>query len=398
MSVSQTIISRYNTTMESLERGITTILPTKEGLQSLLNSDKTLNIYLGIDPTATRIHLGHAVALRKLQSFVEMGHNVTFLIGDFTALIGDTSDKDTERPVLTSEEIQQNFATYKEQASKIIDFTQVSVKFNSEWLSTLRFSEIVKLCQHFSVGDFVGRELIKNRLQEGKKVGLHETLYPVMQGYDSYYMDTDVQIGGSDQTFNMLAGRTLQKDLRNKETFVVCVEYLLGTDGRKMSKSWGNAIWLTDEPHDMYGKVMSLKDELIESYLVLATSLPLDEVRALVKQLEEGANPMDIKKKLAWQIVKELYDETEASKAEMHFTQSFQESAPDFSQVVEVEEGATLLQAVSSLVGSNSEAKRLIVANAVDVNGEVVTDSKRAVMRDDKIKVGKRTFATIKIK
>jgi len=384
--------------MESLERGITTILPTKEGLQSLLNSDKTLNIYLGIDPTATRIHLGHAVALRKLQSFVEMGHNVTFLIGDFTALIGDTSDKDTERPVLTSEEIQQNFATYKEQASKIIDFTQVSVKFNSEWLSTLRFSEIVKLCQHFSVGDFVGRELIKNRLQEGKKVGLHETLYPVMQGYDSYYMDTDVQIGGSDQTFNMLAGRTLQKDLRNKETFVVCVEYLLGTDGRKMSKSWGNAIWLTDEPHDMYGKVMSLKDELIESYLVLATSLPLDEVRALVKQLEEGANPMDIKKKLAWQIVKELYDETEASKAEMHFTQSFQESAPDFSQVVEVEEGATLLQAVSSLVGSNSEAKRLIVANAVDVNGEVVTDSKRAVMRDDKIKVGKRTFATIKIK
>ncbi|EKD85746.1 MAG: hypothetical protein ACD_37C00636G0001, partial [uncultured bacterium] len=232
-----------------LIRGVTNIVPGKNELEKLLSSGKKLNVYLGIDPTATKIHLGHAMPLRKLQAFADLGHNVTFLIGDFTALIGDTSDKESERPSLTKEEIEENFQTYKSQAEKILDFSKIKVVHNSEWLSKLTFEEIIKISQQFSAGDFVGRELIKKRLTEGKRVGLHELLYPVMQGYDSYYMDADVQIGGADQVFNIQAGRTLQKSLRNKESFVFCTDYLMGTDGRKMSKSWGNAIWLTDKPY-----------------------------------------------------------------------------------------------------------------------------------------------------
>ena len=197
----------------TLTRGVTNIIPEEKGLAKLLSSDKKLNVYLGIDPTATKIHIGHAVALRKLQEFVELGHNVTFLIGDFTALIGDTSDKNSERPILTSKEIEENFKSYKKQAKKILDFSKVTLRHNSEWLKKLTFTNIVELAQNFSVGDFVGRELIRKRLDEGTRVRLDEMLYPVMQGYDSYLLDTDIQIGGADQTFNMQAGRTQQKNL-----------------------------------------------------------------------------------------------------------------------------------------------------------------------------------------
>lgn len=368
-----------------LKKGVSTVLPTKEGLEKLLSTDKKLNVYLGIDPTATRIHLGHAVALRKLQGFVELGHNVVFLIGDFTALIGDTSDKDTERPILSSEEIKANFETYKEQASKILDFSKVKVVHNSEWLSKLSFTDIVKLCQNFSVGDFVGRELIKKRLTDGKKVGLHETLYPVMQGYDSYHLDTDIQIGGSDQTFNMLAGRTLQKNLRDKESFVLCVDYLPGTDGRKMSKSWGNAIWLTDTPNDMYGKVMSLKDELIETYFSLATaSSPKVDMN----------NPMEAKKILAFQIVTELHNEKAAEDAQTYFEQTFQKAKPEFKEILTAVGNNTLAEVLLETVGSNSELKRLIHAGAIEVNGKQVANSKMLLKHGDQIKVGKRGFYT----
>ncbi len=372
-----------------LTTGVATVLPTKELVEKLLSSDKKLNIYLGIDPTATRIHLGHAVALRKLQKFVELGHNVTFLIGDFTALIGDTSDKDTERPVLTTEEIKTNFETYKEQAAKILDFSNVTVVHNSEWLSKLTFTDIVKLCQNFSVGDFVGRELIKKRLTDGKKVGLHETLYPVMQGYDSYHLDTDIQVGGSDQTFNMLAGRTLQKNLRNKESFVLCVEYLPGTDGRKMSKSWGNAIWLTDTPEDIFGKTMSLQDELIEVYFKLATKSGAKDI--------DFSDPLNAKKTLAWQLVAELYSNEQADAAQEHFEKTFQKSEPEYNQLLQIgETDGTLSSVVSAEVGSTSELKRLVHAGAVDINGITIEDVKHILNDGDKVKVGKRGFYTIK--
>jgi len=382
---------------EVLTRGVVNVIPEKGELKKLLESGRKLNVYLGIDPTATRIHLGNAVPLRKLQKFVELGHHVTFLIGDFTALIGDTSDKDSERPVLTYEQIQENFKDYKKQAEKIVDFSKAKVKFNSEWLKNLSFTEVIKLCQRFSFGDFASRELIKKRLLEGKKVGLHEALYPAMQGYDSYFMDTDIQIGGADQTFNMQTGRVLQKDWRDKESFVLVTGYLEGTDGRKMSKSWGNAIWLEDSPEEMFGKVMSVKDNLIVTFFKLATDLPLSQAEEVEKRLKDGENPMIVKTELALQIVKELHDEKSAKEAKEKFESTFQKR--NFSMdAAEVEKKGTLLEVVQSIkeIGSNSKAKRLIKDGAVDVDGNVVKDTDFKVSGGEEIKIGKKTFVKVK--
>lgn len=377
---------------EVLARGVTNIIPNKEKLEDLLKSGKKLNVYLGIDPTATHIHLGNAVPLRKLQQFVKMGANVTFLIGDFTALIGDTSDKESERPVLTYKQIKDNFKDYKSQASKILDFTKVKVRFNSEWLKKLSFEDIVKLAQHFSFGEFASRELVAKRLKAGKKVGLHEALYPVMQGYDSYYLDTDIQIGGADQTFNMQAGRTLQRDLRGKKSFVLVTGYLEGTDGRKMSKSWGNAIWLDDKPEDMYGKVMSVKDDLIMTYFTLATNLSQEEIEKKEERLK-SENPINLKKELAYQIVKELHSEKDAKRAQDNFSKTFQEKEPEYNESVEAKD---LVDALAALLGSRSEAKRIISQGGVDVNGKKVEDVNLELKSGDKINLGKRRFLTVK--
>ena len=380
-----------------LTRGVENIIPSADKLGKLLETGKKLNIYIGIDPTATRIHIGHAVPLRKLNQFAKLGHNVTFLIGDFTALIGDTSDKDTERPVLTTEAIKANFETYKKQAEKVLDFSQIKVVFNSSWLKKLSFEDIVKLTQHFSAGDFTSRELIKKRLDAGKHVGLHELLYPVMQGYDSYFMDTDIQLGGTDQTFNMQAGRILQKDLRGKESYIIANGFLEGTDGRKMSKSWGNAIWLDDEPKDMYGKVMSLKDELIVSYFTLATAIPLEEIARIESELKSGKNPMEFKKQLAHQIVSELHSGELADKAQTFFESTVQNNeVPDNIPELTVKPSTTILDALKSagLDVSNSDIKRTLEQGGVELDGVRLTDPTTPVSAGT-LKFGKRTFRNI---
>lgn len=380
---------------EILNRRVTNIIPNKEKLEGLLKSNKKLNVYLGIDPTATRIHIGHAVPLRKLQEFVELGHNVTFLIGDFTALIGDTSDKDTERPVLTYKEIKENFITYKKQASKILDFSKVKVKFNSSWLSKLKFADIIKLCQEFSFGEFAGRELIKKRLSDKKRVGLHEALYPVMQGYDSYIMDTDVQIGGADQTFNMQAGRVLQSNLRQKESFVLVTGYLTGTDGRKMSKSWGNAIWLTDTADEIYGKTMSLPDDLIVEYFENATNATKEKIDEVKKALKGGVNPVNIKKELALKLATELRNKKEAIKAKNNFEKSFQKHDPEYTQEIKLQK--SLAETIAPFTGlkSASDAKRLIGQGGLTINGDVVSDLNYKIKKGDKVKIGKKVFGKL---
>lgn len=390
-------------TQEILTRGVANIISNKEELEKVLTSDRKLNVYIGIDPTATHIHLGHAVSLRKLQQFADLGHHVTFLIGDFTALIGDTSDKDTERPVLTKEEIQENFQSYKKQAEKILDFSKVEVKHNSEWLSKLTFEEIIKLTQHFAVGDFVGRELIRRRLDENKRVGLHEVLYPVMQGYDSYFMDTDIQIGGTDQTFNMQAGRTLQKDLRGKESFVIATSFLTGTDGRKMSKSWGNAIWLDDTPSDMYMKVLSIKDELLPEYLQLATHLSQEEVENIVEELKNGKHPMDVKKQLAAIIVEELHGKEQAEEAKENFERTVQqkELPTEIPEITfESSENLTTEDALvkMEIVSSKSEAKRLIEQGGVSLGERKLTDPNETFSPEDGdiLKIGKHRVYKVK--
>jgi len=391
-------------TNELLTRGVANIIPNKESLKKTLTSGKKLNIYLGIDPTATQIHLGHAVPLRKLQALADLGHTVTFLIGDFTALIGDTSDKDSERPVLSKEQIEENFQTYKSQAQKILDFSKVRVRRNSEWLGKLSFEDIIKLCQHFSFGDFASRELIKRRLSEGRYVGLHEGLYPVMQGYDSYFMDTDLHIGGTDQTFNMQAGRILQKDLRKKESYVLTTEFLIGTDGRKMSKSWGNAIWLTDEPNDMYGKIMSIRDDLIVQYFTLGTNVPMAQVAQIEEAIKKGENPMEIKKKLALEIVKELHDEGAAKKAQEHFEKTVQQKeVPTDIPTLKID-GKESISIVDLLVHiqlatSKSEAKRLVEQGGVEIDTTKIEDpsSQITVKNDMIVRAGKRKFAKLKV-
>jgi tyrosyl-tRNA synthetase len=375
---------------EVLTRGVTNVIPAKSKLEELLKSKKKLNVYFGVDPTATHIHIGNAVGLRKLQQFVEMGHNVSFLIGDFTALIGDTSDKESERPILTHEQIQENFKNYKEQASKILDFSKVKVVFNSEWLKKLSIEDTIKLSQHFSFGEIASRELIAKRLKDGNHVGLHEALYPVMQGYDSWYMDTDIQIGGADQTFNMQAGRILQKDLRNKESFVLVTGYLEGTDGRKMSKSWGNAIWLDDTADDMYGKVMSLHDNLIVTYLTLATNLSEKEIKEKEKRMNN--EPMQVKKELAFQIVKELHSTSDAMSARGNFDLTFQEKKPEYSEIVANKKN--IVDTLENILGSKSEVKRMIKAGGVDVNGEKVQENIE-LKPGDKINLGKRRFLKV---
>jgi tyrosyl-tRNA synthetase len=380
---------------ELLTRGVANIIPNIEELKKVLASGKKLNIYLGIDPTSTKIHLGHAVVLRKLNEFARLKHNVTFLIGDFTALIGDTSDKDTERPVLTPEQIHENFKTYKKQAEKILDFSKIKVRHNSEWLNKLSFSETIKLTQQFSFGDFGSRELIRKRLDAGKHVGMHEGLYPAMQGYDSYFLNTDIQLGGTDQTFNMQAGRTLQKNWRNKDSFIIATEFLMGTDGRKMSKSWGNAIWLSDNPNDMYTKIMAIQDDLIDQYFILGTGKDIDEI----DEIKSGKNPMEIKKELAKIIVAEMHSKKNAEAAAENFKKSVQnKEIPADILSISVNNNLTASEVLvkTNLASSLSEGKRLVKQGGVKLNDENITNPNSKI-KEGILKVGKRKFVKIKI-
>ncbi len=383
-----------------LDRGVENIISSREELKARLLSGDTLNVYLGIDPTATRIHLGHAFNLRKLQIMADLGHNVTFLIGDFTALVGDTSDKNDERPVLTSEEITENFENYQKLASKLLDFEKVTLKRNSEWLSQLTFADVLKLTREFSVNDFISRELIRGRLDDGKRVGLAETMYPLMQGYDSYIMDTDIQFGATDQTFNMQAGRTLIKRLREKDSFVVASGYLPGTDGRKMSKSWGNAIWLDDSAEEVFGKVMRVSDDVMHDYFVLGTNLPLEHISELEGQ-HSGA-PMELKKELARQITREICGEAAVASAEEHFVATVQNK--------EAHEDVTTIQAQSplnsqslidlfvehGLVTSKSEARRLFEQGAIrNGDAQLTLDDELTIDGSVTLRVGKRRYLKI---
>lgn len=387
---------------ELLTRGVSNIIPGKNELAGKLHNGKKLNIYFGIDPTSTKIHLGHGVPLRKLDQFAKLGHNVTFLIGDFTALIGDTSDKESERPALTIEEITQNFKTYKRQAEKILDFSKVRIRYNSEWLKKLTFEDILRLTQHFSVGDFVGRELVKKRLNDNKRVGLNEFLYPVMQGYDSYILTTDLQIGGTDQTFNMQAGRTLIKDFKNKDSFILTTPILEGTDGRKMSKSWGNAIWLDDNPNDLFAKVMAINDDLIIRYFILTTNVELSKIEEIKKNVAK--NPLENKHILASTIVSEIYGENIATEAKDHFDKVVRQkkistdipiSEIKFHEPFNIVEGLMLLQ----LAQSASEAKRLIIQGGVTLDDKVIKDPKAKFdpSTGSILRIGKRKIVKLKV-
>lgn len=381
---------------ELLTRGVAKVIPHTLA-EEKLKSGKKLRMYWGIDPTGANIHLGHAVPLRKMKEFCEAGHEVIFLVGSFTAMIGDPSGRDAMREPLTREQVEKNFQDYKEQASKVLDFSKIEVRYNHEWLDGLTFKDILGLTSNFTVNQMIQRDMFEKRLKEGKEVSMTEFMYPLMVGYDSVVLDVDFELGGTDQEFNMLAGRTLQKAFGKREKAIITMKLLEGTDGRKMSKTYDNCIYLTDSAKDMYGKTLSIKDDLITIWMECCTDIPLDEIAAVEKDMKKGSNPKEFKMRLARELVTMYHGADAATKAEEEFGNVFAKGGvPDDMPEVTAEKGELLIDLLvrAKIVSSKSEARRLIEQKAVTMN-DVLVEAFDVKAEAGVTKVGKRKFVKI---
>jgi tyrosyl-tRNA synthetase len=388
-----------------LTRGVENIYPAREFLEERLRSGKQLSLYVGIDPTAPDLHIGHEIFLRKMRQFQELGHKIILLIGDFTGMIGDPTDKSATRVRLTREQVLANAKTYKEQASKLISFdgeNPAELKYNSEWLAKLNFEEILELSSNFTVQQMLERDMFEKRIGEGKPIYLHEFLYPLMQGYDCVAMEVDGELGGNDQTFNMLAGRTLMKELKNKEKFVLTTKLLVDPTGKKMGKSEGNMIRFSDSADEMFGKVMSWTDGMIVGGFELVTDVSDEEIATISKELRrETLNPRDAKARLAREVVKLFYSEKEAASASERFDQLFKEhETPENIPEHKIKSATSIVDVLidAGLAKSKSDARRLIDGGGVKLDGVVIEDpelivnpSKTGVL----IQKGKRYFVRI---
>jgi len=382
------------TISEVLTRAVDKVLPSKEGLKKLMEKKK-IKLYLGIDPTATQLHLGHTVPLRKLQQFADLDHKVILLFGTGTVLVGDPSERATGRKLITKKEVEKNISTWKNQVKSIIDFNKIKVEQNGDWLLKLKLEDIIKIASNISAVQLFKRDSFKKRLEKGDTIWYHETMYPLLQGYDSVHMDVDLEIGGTDQTFNMLVGRELQKKMNNREKFVLTGKMIMGTDGKKMSKTSNNCIWLTDSAEDMFGKLMRVQDELIPDYFEFFTDKPMDEINNLKQNLKsDKINPMEEKKKLALNITTQFHGQTKAKTAQTSFEKTFQQQKPEYKTTVAPQ--STLAATISETVGSTSQAKRLIIAGAVDINEATIKNPTQTIKVGDKIKIGKKTFLKVK--
>jgi len=391
-----TISTDKNKIIELLTRGVEEIIDRKHLLEKL-ESGKELRVKLGIDPTSANIHLGRSIPLLKLRDFQELGHKVVFIVGDATGVIGDTSDKDSERPMLTREDVEKNLASYKEQVGKILDLKKIEFRHNSEWLNKLSYEEIGEHANVFSLAEFISRDNIRRRLEAGTRVSLREVLYPLMQGYDSVAIKADVELGGTDQRFNLLAGRTLQAHFGQEAQDIIMNPLVAGTDGRKMSSSWGNTVNLTDAPDDMFGKIMSVPDDLIIPYFTYMTRVPMEEVEQYTQAMRDGANPRNNKMLLGKAIVSFYSSVEDAEKAEANFISTFTNKqvpdempdlAPMSANIVDV-----LVEA--GFATSKGDARRAIDGNGVRVNDEVVSSYDVAVTSGDIVNKGKRSFIRI---
>ena len=399
--------------MEILKKGCEEIISEEdlEGkLEQSIKTGKPLRVKLGLDPSAPDIHLGHAVVLRKMRQFQELGHEVFLVVGDFTGRIGDPSGKSETRPQLTTEKIMENARTYQEQAFKILDPAHTHTVFNGEWLSKLTFEDVINLASKYTVARMLEREEFRDRFHDERPIYIHEFFYPFMQAYDSIALDIDVELGGTDQKFNILFGRTLQREFNQVPQVAILMPILVGLDGvRKMSKSLGNYIGVTEDPQESYGKVMSISDEVMMTYYELATELSKDEVSDIHRALASGKlHPKDAKKRLAREIVALYHGHEAALRAEEEFDNVFREGGlpeniPDVeihgSDLVEGKIWCPKLLVMAGLAGSNSEARRLIQQGAVTVDGERILDSHEdlAVRSGMIVKVGKRKFARIQV-
>jgi tyrosyl-tRNA synthetase len=362
---------------------------------------RPLRVYCGFDPRTRDLHLGHTVPMRKLRQFQELGHEVIFLVGTYTSLIGDPSDKDKLRPQLTPEEVERNALTYAEQAYKVLDRQRTQVRFNSEWLSKLTFAELIKLASNFTLQQFISRENFRLRWEKGDAIYLHETFYAIMQGYDAYALRADVQIGGTDQLFNIVtAARKLMTYLGVKPNIGIILGILPGTDGEvKMSKSLGNHIPLLAPPADMYGKVMSVPDKAMGQYFRLVTRWTPPEIEALERGMVEGRlHPRDVKMKLAREIVSIYHSEAEAEEAEREFIRIFQQGdLPEAMDEYHAQPGQTLLEILtaSGMVNSKSEGRRLIEQRGVRLDGQTLSDANAPFPHPGVLQVGKRKYLRV---
>jgi tyrosyl-tRNA synthetase len=387
--------------MQSSEFGDAQIkeMMTGELRQRLIEAGKEgrpLRVYCGYDVTAPDIHLGHTITMRKLRQFQDFGHDVTFLIGTFTTLIGDPSDRDEARAEALLETVRKNAETYAEQAFRILDRNKTNIRYNYEWLSKLTFTDIIRMASCFTVQQFLARDRVRNRWEKNDPIWLREFLYPLAQGYDAVALQADVQLGATEQLFNLMAGRRLQQAFGQKPQVCLTFPVLIGTDGvKRMSKSTGNYIGVSEPPEGIYGKIMSIPDTLIMHYFELLTNVPAKELAAFNKQLEGGANPMDLKKRLAREIVTQLYGAADAAAAGEHFTRTVQQKeVPEEIQEYKITGNTTIsqLMVTAGLVASRSEAVRLIKQGAVTIDGEKVADMFQTVVPGCTIKAGKRRF------
>ena len=393
----------WQTALAEIKRGVDEILP-EEDLIEKLKSGKTLTIKAGFDPTAPDLHLGHTVLINKLRTFQQLGHKVVFLIGDFTGLIGDPTGKNVTRKPLSKEQVLENAKTYQEQVFKILDEDKTEIRFNSEWMDDLGAAGMIKLAASQTVARMLERDDFKKRYNNGQPIAIHEFLYPLVQGWDSVALESDVELGGTDQRFNLLMGRELQKEQGQKQQSIVMVPLLEGLDGvQKMSKSLNNYIGITDAPNDMFGKVMSISDDLMWRYYDLISFRPLEEIAELKSRVANGENPRDIKIMLAKEIIARFHDDAAAEGAHQDFIQRFQKNAiPDDMPELEIalsDEGIAIgnLLKEANLVGSTSDAMRMIKQGAVKINGDKVEDTRLVITEkgENVYQVGKRKFARI---
>lgn len=385
-----------------LTKAVSEILPSRDYVQNLLKTKK-LTIYLGVDPTGETLHIGHTVQLRKLREFQELGHKIVYLVGDFTARIGDPTDKGATRKQLSEKEIKTNLKLYKKQASKFINFSgknSAKIVFNSQWLNKMRFSDVINLSSKMTVDQMLKRDMFTKRIEEGKPIYIHEFMYPLMQGYDSVVLEVDGEVGGNDQLFNMMTGRALLKQIKNKEKFVITTKLLLDSSGAKMGKTTGNMVSLKDIPTDIYGKVMSWSDDMIVSGFELCTNYTMSQISNIENELNSGINPRDIKMRLAYEITKSCTDEKSAQKAEEDFISIFQEK----KVVEEIKETQTKNRTFEQIlldekiVESKSELRRLIGAGAVsnfETKEKMIDMKLREVPAQATYKIGKNRFIKI---
>jgi len=386
---------------EVLSRGVEAIYPDKAALKKALMSGKIIKLYCGFDPTGPSLHIGHGNQLRKMAQFQKLGHEVIFLIGDFTAMIGDPTDKVAARKQLTAKEVKTNLSGWKKQAASILDFNganPVKIKYNSQWLSKLKLGEILDLASNFTVQRMMERDMFEKRAEEGRPIYLHEFLYPLMQGFDSVVMDVDLEIGGNDQTFNMLVGRDLMKVIKNKEKAVLALKLLTDPTGKKMGKTEGNMITLVDSVDDMFGKIMSWPDQMIKLSLEICTDLPMGEIEKMAEAMTKGANPRDYKLRLAYEVVKIYKDEESAAAARDNFVKVFsQGEKPEEVKSLKVQSHKVLeILVEADLASSNNDARRLIEQKGVKINDVVIEDVNQVLSPGEHlIQKGKRFFVKV---